>query len=110
MPRREPDCLQLAERHLDILRQLLAAHVPQAEVWAYGSRVTGGAHEGSDLDLVVRLAPDSATTEGLINLRLALEESRLPMLVDIHDWARLPASFHANIEKDYVVLQEAPDA
>ncbi len=30
------------------------------EVWAYGSRVNGAAHEGSDLDLVIRgpnLAP-----------------------------------------------------
>lgn len=33
---------------------LLGQHVPQAEVWAYGSRVNGGAHEGSDLDLVLR--------------------------------------------------------
>ncbi|MFN5236631.1 MAG: nucleotidyltransferase domain-containing protein [Bacteroidota bacterium] len=24
------------------------------EVWAYGSRVNGDAHEGSDLDLVIR--------------------------------------------------------
>jgi predicted nucleotidyltransferase len=24
------------------------------EVWAYGSRVNGSAHEGSDLDLVIR--------------------------------------------------------
>lgn len=25
------------------------------EVWAYGSRVSGEAHEGSDLDLVIRM-------------------------------------------------------
>ena len=30
---------------------LLRAHVPHCDVWAYGSRVTGENHEASDLDL-----------------------------------------------------------
>ncbi len=46
--------LDLQPRHLRLLLEVLGAHVPEAEVWAYGSRVAGGGHAGSDLDLVVR--------------------------------------------------------
>ena len=46
--------LDLRPEWLEIVRHLLAVHLPDAEVWAYGSRVQGTCHEGSDLDLVAR--------------------------------------------------------
>jgi uncharacterized protein len=101
-----PPQLQLAARHLTLLQALLAQHVPEAEVWAFGSRVTGGAHEGSDLDLVLRNPPNlSLPITGWALLREALQNSMLPMLVEIHDWAHLPAAFHSQIEREYVVVQ-----
>lgn len=45
--------LDLRPEWLEVARQLLAVHLPAAEVWAYGSRVQGKAHDASDLDLVV---------------------------------------------------------
>jgi predicted nucleotidyltransferase len=106
MPRLEPTRLQLAAQHLALLRELLQTHVPQTQVWAYGSRVSGGAHEGSDLDLVLRNpAQLSASCEGWMDLKEALQASTLPILVDVHDWAHLPAEFHWNIEREYVELQ-----
>lgn len=98
--------LDLAPHHLALLRQLLAQHTPGAEVWAYGSRVNGTAHEGSDLDLVLRnRAKPTLPVEGLATLREALSDSMLPMLVDAHDWASLPESFHRNIVARHVVIQ-----
>jgi uncharacterized protein len=98
--------LQLAPAHLNELRQILRQHVPYAQVWAYGSRVTGGGHEGSDLDLVLRRPGylDQAFPQ-LEDLREAFQQSPLPMLVDVHDWARLPATFHRNIERRYLEIQ-----
>lgn len=32
-------------------------------------------------------------------------ETLKTMLIDIHDWAHLPAEFHRNIEADYVQIQ-----
>ena len=106
MPPFELSQLQLSSPHLHTLQTLLAQHVPHAEVWAYGSRVTGGSHEGSDLDLVLR-NPANLTQEpeGWIDLKEALQQSSLPMLVDVHLWAHLPDDFHRNIEAGYVVLQ-----
>ena len=44
-----------------MLVELLRRHVPEAEVWAYGSRVNGRSHDASDLDIVPRARPN--TTE-----------------------------------------------
>ncbi|MBO4329671.1 MAG: nucleotidyltransferase domain-containing protein [Rhodocyclaceae bacterium] len=98
--------LQLATHHLRLLQALLAQHVPHAQVWVYGSRITGHAHEGSDVDIVLR-NPANLTAEipELYELQEAVRESNLPMLIDIHDWAHLPTDFHHNIENNYVEIQ-----
>lgn len=117
MPQLELSRLHLAPQHLRLIQALLALHVPEASVWAYGSRVNGDSHEGSDLDLVLRFGEDSTQTrcsggssrqeiDGWLALKEAFEESSLPILVDVHLWSRLPESFHGNIQAAYVVLQE----
>ena len=75
------------------------------EVWVYGSRVDGSAHEGSDLDLVIR-TPDLKPLpfETYSDIREKITDSTIPILVDIWDWARLPESFHQNILEQYEVL------
>ncbi len=101
------DRLDLPRRYRKQLEALLRQHVPGVEVWAYGSRVTGESHEGSDLDLVLR----SPTLEPLggeyLDLIEALEESNIPILIQAYDWARLPESFHKEISRNYVVLAES---
>ena len=99
--------LDLPPGWLRTVRELLATHVPEAEVWAYGSRVSGGSHPGSDLDLVLRNPADlSREQPRLYRLMDALIESDLPILVEVHDWARLPESFHREIERAHAVVQE----
>jgi predicted nucleotidyltransferase len=90
------------------LQALLAQYVPHADVWAYGSRVNGTAHEGSDLDLVLRNSHDiHAEVDGWLPLKEVLQNSTLPILVEVHDWSRLPDSFHKNILKNYAVVQKS---
>ena len=98
--------LSLPERHVEALRRLIAAHLPQEEVWAYGSRVGGTAHETGDLDLVVRHPADLKVQQGpgFRDFKEALSESNLPFLVELFDWARLPAAFLENIARQHVIL------
>ena len=84
---------------------LLRAHVPHCDVWAYGSRVTGENHEASDLDLVLRAPSLEPVGPALSALRAALSESNVPIVVEVRDWARLPQSFHDEIERQYVGLR-----
>ena len=99
------DRLDLPHRYREQLEALLRQHVPDVEVWAYGSRVNGRSHEGSDLDLVLRSPTLEPLGEGYLALVEALEQSNIPILVQAHDWARLPDSFHQEIERDYVLIQ-----
>ncbi|MEK7810428.1 MAG: nucleotidyltransferase domain-containing protein [Pseudomonadota bacterium] len=101
-----PNRIDLPAPYLALLQTLLTSHVPEAEVWAFGSRVTGNAHEGSDLDLVVRNPQDlTASVTGCHDLKEAIQHSTLPILVDVHDWAHLPQAFHQEIAASYIVLQ-----
>ena len=97
--------LMLLPRHRRMVEETLREHVPNAEVWAYGSRVNGLAHEASDLDLVVRgpaLEPLGARLGRLVE---AFRESSLPIIVQICDWGQLPKSFQREIAQDYVIVQ-----
>ena len=100
--------LHLPPRHRKEIVALLHKHLPGVEVWAYGSRVNGQSHEGSDLDLVLR-GPRLAEidTSRLADFIEALQDSTIPFLVEARDWARLPKSFHSEIEREHVVLAAA---
>lgn len=99
------DRLMLLPRHRRMVEQTLREHIPDAEVWAYGSRVNGLAHEASDLDLVVRGPALQPLGTKLGRLVEAFRESSLPIVVQICDWGRLPQSFRREIVQDYVILQ-----
>ncbi len=100
--------LDLPHRYRQHLETLLRRHLPTVEVWAYSSRVNGQSHDGSDLDLVLR-SPDlqQIPADSLASFSEALRESPIPFLVEVHDWARLPESFHPEIEREHLVLVAA---
>ena len=100
-----PDGLHLSEKHLATVEALLKKHLPGVEVWAYGSRVNGRSHNGSDLDLVLRRkALEPIEPSWLRAIAEAFRESNIPFVVDAHDWTSLPNSFHAEIQRNHVVL------
>lgn len=94
--------IDLLPQHLEEVRRLLVQYLPQAEVWAFGSRVAATADEGSDLDLVVRSVDGSAVP--LSGLREAFRESNLPFTVELLDWATIPEAFRVEIQKNYHVV------
>lgn len=75
------------------------------EVWAYGSRVNGEAHAGSDLDLVIRSHDlQKLPIDVLLDIKDKIQQSNIPIVVELFDWARLPQSFQRNIEAQHEVL------
>ncbi len=99
------DRLHLLPKYRRVLETLLRKYLPAVEVWAYGSRVNGRSHDGSDLDLVLRGPGLAEIPLGqLAEFEDAIRESNIPFLVEARDWARLPKLFHREIERDYVVL------
>ncbi len=89
---------------LDIVRTILARHVPEREVRAFGSRVSGPAKKFSDLDLAV-MGETSISSSILADLEEAFRESDLPFKVDVVEWATTKENFRRIIEREYVVVQ-----
>ncbi len=96
--------LQVPGEHLPVIREILFRRVPDREVWAFGSRVTGKARDVSDLDLVVR-GESPLPFAVLGGLRDDFSESNLPYRVDVVDWANTSDSFRAIIERDRQIIQ-----
>lgn len=94
--------LKIHPDQLEEIKNVIKKNYPKAVVWAYGSRVSGSAHEGSDLDLVII---DFGVPKGNIYLlREAFSESNIPILIDIRYWKDLPPSFQEEILKQYVLI------
>lgn len=75
------------------------------KVLAYGSRVSGEAHDTSDLDLVlVSESEDKIDINEFVNFKEALQNSNIPILVQVLDWNRIPKSFHKNIMDNNIEL------
>lgn len=92
--------------HLKIIKNILAEHVPDYKVLAFGSRVTWTAKKYSDLDLVIVSAiPLPPLTMAL--MKEDFSESDLPFKVDVLDWATTSEEFKRVIENKCEVLQEA---
>ena len=79
--------------------RLLCTFVPNAEVWA-GNRISGRAHSGSVLALVVR-TPQELSITPAYHLRTALRESDIPILIVVHDWALLLDAFQEKVTISY---------
>lgn len=94
--------LCIKPEHLKMLKNIFNSYCPDADIWAYGSRVNGDAHSGSDLDLVVK--DFHSETANLFELRELLSESNIPFIIDIHEFDKLPKSFQEEILKNYIVL------
>ena len=96
--------IDLAPRHLDMVKAILAEHVPDCEVRVFGSRIRGTAKPYSDLDLVV-VGPEKLPRDRIRLLAEAFEESTLPMRVEAQDWHAISPEFQAVIEEKFEVLQ-----
>jgi predicted nucleotidyltransferase len=95
----------IREKDIQALRQIFSTIKTPVQVWAYGSRVSGTAHTGSDLDLVIRTESlHPLPLDIFIGLCEKIRDSNIPILVELRDWAHLPQSFHENIQRQYEVV------
>lgn len=96
--------VDLAQEHLRTIRAILQQFVPEETVCVFGSRVHGRAKPTSDLDLVIM--NEKPLPSGILGqMQEAFSASRLPMKVDIIEWASTKESFKRIIEEKNVRIQ-----
>lgn len=88
---------------MKLLKELIAQQLPDAEIWAFGSRMDGTAKPYSDLDLVIVL-DEKMPFDRYLRVRNAFDESELSFRVDVMDFHRLNPSFQKHIQDRHVVL------
>lgn len=93
--------LSIEPKYLEMLLDILKNFCPNSKVYAYGSRISGKSHDGSDLDLVIKNFPSD---KRLFELKELLSESNIPFLIDVNIYENLPQSFQEEIDKNNVEL------
>lgn len=96
--------IEMSAEQLDEVKNILKRYVPDSEVRAFGSRVTGRVKPWSDLDLAV-VSAEPMGWENVELLKEAFQESTLPFRVDVLDWHETSPSFQAIIAQKYAVVQ-----
>ena len=95
---REQDKKRIISLANEIFKQPLS-------VLAYGSRVNGEAHDTSDLDLVLKTDDESRVDiNDFVAFKEALQNSNIPIIVQVLDWQRVPKNFHESILDNYVEM------
>ena len=97
--------IDVKPEYLEIIKSILRINIPDFEVWAFGSRITGKPKSYSDLDLVIK-GKTKLPLNKLALLKMDFEESDLPFRVDILDWNRISPEFQSLILKGFEVIQK----
>jgi predicted nucleotidyltransferase len=96
--------LDLTPQQLALVRAIVAARLPQREVRAFGSRVTGCAKLHSDLDLVI-MGDEPVADPVLAELHADFDDSDLPFRVDVLNWSDAPTSLREAISHASIPIQ-----
>jgi len=98
--------LHIKAPDLEVLLEILAHELPDAEVRAFGSRVAD-AEPSPDVDLDLALmAGHVISLERMIAIERAISEAGLPFAVDVFDYAKLTKKFKSDIDEDYIAIKE----
>jgi uncharacterized protein len=98
--------IDLRPEELAVIQAILTEHVPDCDVWAYGSRIKGSSWMYSDLDLAI-IGPSKLAPVRIYRLRDAFEESVLDFRVDVLDWHAVSESFQRQMAMPHEVIQSA---
>ena len=89
--------LDLDEKCVSFINELVGKIFPYAEIFIYGSRTQGKAREYSDVDIALK---GDISFEGLLTVRALFEDSTFPYKVDVVDLNSLDEKFFAVIKDD----------
>lgn len=98
--------IDIKKEELEIIINILKKNTPaNANIWAFGSRVSNNAKKFSDLDLAVELKSNQLLELGsLAKLESFFEESALPWKVDIVDYNGITENFRNLIDQNKIQI------
>jgi predicted nucleotidyltransferase len=82
---------------------LIRIYFPDSEIYFFGSRVSGGFKETSDLDVCLK-SQSALSLSSWAKLESDFVQSDLPYKVDLVDWARISPEFQSQIERSLLKI------
>lgn len=98
------DQIDITPEERAIVLRILNEIVPDREVRAFGSRVTGKAKPFSDLDLAI-MGDEPLPLETRAQLEDAFSAAELPWKVDVLHWESIDNVFQGIISSECVILK-----
>lgn len=86
----------------DILMTIIRAHLPACRIYLFGSRARGTNRPGADVDLALD-AGEKIPMKIIFAIKSDIEESTIPILVDVIDLATTTESFQEEVARDGVL-------
>ncbi|OGS46096.1 MAG: hypothetical protein A2539_05170 [Elusimicrobia bacterium RIFOXYD2_FULL_34_15] len=97
--------INVSQPYLKLIKAILKKHVPNTEVWVFGSRLTKRIKKYSDLDLAI-VSNQNISAKKMNALKDKFAESNLPFRVDLLDWNTITKEFKSIIKKKYKIIQK----
>lgn len=94
--------IEITPLHRAMLTKIFKQHAPGATLYAFGSRTHGLAKPHSDLDILLDVKEAFPMLQRAC-LRMALEESDLPMRVDWHVLQEVPAYLQSEAREENII-------
>lgn len=95
--------IDLTDAQLDCVRRIVRLHLPEEEIWVFGSRAGQTQKRYADLDLAI-LSESPLSARRLALLAEDLAESDLPFRVDLVDWSTVSESMRQRIDAAHEIL------
>jgi len=90
------------EKYKRMLLDIIEHHVPACRVYLFGSRATGTGREGADVDVAIDCG-DKIHRDIVLKIIGDVDESDLPVFVDIVDLQNVSSEMQEQILKEGVI-------
>ena len=94
--------MAVQEKHKVLLIKIIHAHLPDCKIWLFGSRAREHERAGSDVDLALDTGKQIPLSV-IIKIRLALQETTIPMGIDLVDLHSASDAFKNEVLKEGVL-------
>ncbi len=88
------------ERYKKIIVDIVKKYLPDCIIYLFGSRARQDNREGADIDIALFAGDVAISFNTLLMIRSDLEESSLPVFVDVVDLNRAPDSLKKEVDRD----------
>lgn len=92
-------------RYKQVLLEVIQSHLPGCTVHLFGSRARGRQRSGSDFDLALDAGRKLSWAE-LGVIKEAIEETSIPVFVDLIDVHTVSADFLKHIQTEWVLWKQ----